>query len=90
MRKQITIPDNLDEVVKKFAEASDVSESAVISYGINLLCIRFNCAEAINEEIALFNKIREFYQSFYIQHLPRGKKANEVRRICKKTENNFR
>lgn len=79
MRKQITIPDKLDEAVKKFAEASDVSESAVISYAINLLCIRFNCSEAINEEIALFNKIREFYQVFYIKHLPRGKKANELR-----------
>ena len=79
MRKQITIPDKLDEAVKKFAEASNVSESAVISYAINLLCIRFNCAASINEELTVFNKIKEFYKIFYIKHLPRGKKASEIK-----------
>lgn len=78
MRKQITIPDSLDEVVKKFASACNVSESAVISYAINLLCIRYNCAESINEELTVFNKIKEFYQTFYIKRLPRGKKSKEV------------
>lgn len=78
MRKQITIPDKLDEAVKMFAKASKVSESAVISYAINLLVIRFSCAESINEEITVITKIKEFYKFFYIKKLPRGKKSKEV------------
>lgn len=78
MRKQITIPDKLDEAVKMFAEASKVSQSAVISYAINLLVIRFNCAESINEELTVINKIKEFYKIFYIKQLPRGKKCKKL------------
>lgn len=79
MRKQITIPNSLDLVVKKFAEVCNVSESAVISYAVELLTIRFNCSESINEEHTVINRIKDFYKNFYCVQLPRGKYARKRR-----------
>ena len=78
MRKQITIPNSLDLVVKKFAEVCDVSESAVISYAVNLLTIHFDCAESINEEYSVIRRIQDFYKNIYCAYLPRGKKCRKL------------
>lgn len=77
MRKQITIPNKLNDVVRKFSEVCNVSESAVISYAINLLTTRFNFSESINEEKWLIGAIQNFYENIYIKLLPRGKKCSK-------------
>lgn len=80
MRKQITVPDNLNLVIKKLAESAKISESAVISYGIHLLSNRLSSAEAIDEVYNLIKTIKQFYKYYYIKSLPRGKIANEYKR----------
>lgn len=78
MRKSITIPNQFNDVIRKFSEVCNVSESAVISYAINLLTTRFNFSESINEEKWLIGAIQHFYENIYVKILPRGKKARRT------------
>lgn len=79
MRKQITVPDNLNLVIKELAKSAKISESAVISFGINLLSNRLASAKAIDEVYSLIKNIKQFYKFYYIKSLPRGKNAKEVK-----------
>lgn len=75
MRKQITVPEQINEIVRKFAEFADVSESCIFSYAITCLCKRFNdCHQNWKKETKLREHIKEqFYKQYFIKELPRGR-----------------
>lgn len=85
MRKQITIPDCYDDVIKAFANKSKTSESNIMSYAIMLLCSDFNsCNDDEETEYFYLQGIKTFYVDFYCKQLPRGLKAKEVANEKKK------
>lgn len=79
MRKQITVPDNLNLIIREVAKSAKISESAVVSFAINLLSNRLATAKAIDEVYSLIKQIQQFYKFYYIKSLPRGKKSKEVK-----------
>lgn len=76
MRKQITIPDCFDDILKSFAYKSKTSESNIVSFALMRLSQDFNSLE-LNEEIEkmFLQNIKNFYIDFYCKKLPRGLKA---------------
>lgn len=89
MRKQITVPETLNDIVKRLAQHAKISESSVISFGIHLLSNRLASAQAIDEVHAFINDIKRFYKFYYIKSLPRGKKSKEVKKCVEKEDAHF-
>lgn len=75
MRKQITVPLEINEIIKRFAQFAQISESAVCSYAITCLCKRFNdCKGNWKKEDSLKKHMKEnFYEGYFIKKLPRGR-----------------
>lgn len=78
MRKQITIPETLNDIVKRLSLYAKISESAVISFAVHLLSERFASFEALDEVHNLVKQIQHFYKYYYIKKLPRGKKCKNL------------
>lgn len=79
MRKQITLPETLNDIVSRISKNAKISESAVISFGIHLLSNRLASVQAIDEVHTFITEIQRFYKFYYIKSLPRGKKSKEVK-----------
>lgn len=78
MRKQITLPDSLNDVLKRFAKVSKTSESNVISFALMSMCQDFNTRfQYLDGEKDFIQTIKNFYVDFYCKKLPRGLKAEK-------------
>lgn len=75
MRKQITMPVKLANLVTRYSVYFGVSESAVISFAITCLNHKFNSYNGLT--LPLIREVDYFYKNYYIKELPRGKKAKE-------------
>lgn len=71
MRKSITLCPKLEYVVSNLSKITHISESAIINFAIYQTCCIFN----EEQEELFFDKVSDFYYSYYIKQLPRGKVA---------------
>lgn len=77
MRKSITLPAELNDVIRKFSNITALSESAIISFCISNTCRAFN---SFSEEDKFFESLFSFYDNYYIKKLPRGLKVYEKKK----------
>lgn len=74
MRKSITLPNKLNEVLQTISSVFHFPESAIISYCIyDCLCHRDDEFDLLPQELD------DFYHNYYIKNLPRGKKSKELK-----------